>query len=75
MNSFEALNEQMELCDKCRMNSFIIEFHELPEEWKEKFDYYDKDEHYLLSCVPCEKFIIVPESINENNNKKNRDNL
>jgi len=70
MNSWEALNAQIKTCDECRTNSFIIEFHELPDEWKEKFDYYDKNEHYLLACAPCSKFLIIPES-NKECNKKN----
>lgn len=53
MNCIEALNEQVIKCKPCRLNSFIIEFEELPEEEKPKFDYYEKDKHFIIYCKHC----------------------
>lgn len=61
MNCVEALNEQLKKCETCYLNSFIIEFEQLPEEEKFNFDYYEKDKHFLLRCEKCNVYKIIPE--------------
>jgi hypothetical protein len=61
MNYIEALNEQLERCDPCIVNAFILDFHELPEEQKFNFDYYDKDKHFILYCKKCKVYKLLPE--------------
>lgn len=57
----EALNEQLKKCEPCRVHSFIIEFEELPEHEKPNFDYYDKNEHFILYCKLCKIYKLIPE--------------
>lgn len=61
MNCIEALQEQLKECFPCRVNAKIIEFEQLPEEYKHLFDYYDKNEHYLIHCQKCDVYKILPE--------------
>ncbi len=58
----QALQDQLKKCEDCRINSFIIEFEELPEDQKQRFATYDKKQHFLLHCKPCETYSILPES-------------
>lgn len=39
----------------------IIEPEQLPEGWKEKFEYYEKDKHFLIYCSPCNVYKMIPE--------------
>ena len=59
MNCIEALNEQCRVCEPCRMNSFILEFHELPEHEMYNFDWYEKEKHILLYCKQCEFYKLL----------------
>ena len=59
MNCIEALNEQCRVCEPCRMNSFILEFEELPEKEKYNFDWYEKNKHFLLYCKQCNLYKII----------------
>ena len=53
MNCIEALNEQCRVCKPCRINSFIVEFEELPEKEKYNFDWYEKQKHMIMFCKEC----------------------
>lgn len=59
MNCIEALNEQLKKCKPCRLNSVIIEFEQLPEDYKMKFDYYEKDKHFIIYCEPCKIYKLI----------------
>lgn len=61
MNCMEALAAQLIACEPCRQNAFIIEFAQLPEHEKYNFDWYDKNEHFLIHCKKCEVYKILPE--------------
>lgn len=50
MNCIEQLNEQCRVDDQFWLNSFIVEFEELPEEQKFNFNWYEKDKHILIYC-------------------------
>lgn len=63
----QALAEQLNKCEPCRVNSFIIEFQELPEHEKERFDFYDKNEHFLIHCKLCNTYKIIPDPVEEIN--------
>lgn len=58
MNCIEALNEQLRICEPCRLNSFILEFKELPEAEKYNFDWYEKEKHIILHCQLCNSYKI-----------------
>jgi len=53
MNCIEALEEQCRVCEPCRLNSFILDFEELPENEKSSFDYYERGKHFILFCKEC----------------------
>lgn len=55
----EALQEQLEKCKPCKLNSEIVTFWELPEHEKFNFDYYDESKHYILHCAECDKYKIL----------------
>jgi hypothetical protein len=60
MNSFEALKEYFfSTCLRCREESKIIEFEDLPEKEKVIFNYYDKNKHLLLYCARCKTYNIL----------------
>jgi hypothetical protein len=59
MNCFEALQEQINECEPCRLNSFILDFDELPEHEKPNFDYYEKDKHLIIYCQPCNLYKLL----------------
>ena len=59
MNCIEALNEQCRVCEPCRINSFIIEFEELPEKEKNNFDWYQKEQHILICCKKCDFYQLL----------------
>lgn len=61
LNAVDALNEQLKKCEPCRQNSFIIEFEELPDEQKQKFSHYNKDEQFILYCTECKRYKLIPE--------------
>lgn len=67
MNCIEALSQHLKKCQPCKLNSFIIEFEELPDEEKVNFDYYDKNEHFLIHCKACEVYKIFPDPAGEIN--------
>lgn len=59
MNCIEALNKQCQVCEPCIINSFIIEFEELPELEKPNFDWYEKEKHFLLKCEECNIYKLI----------------
>ena len=59
MNCIETLIEQCRVCELCRLNSVILEFHELPENEKYNFDWYEKDNHYLIHCQVCKIYKLL----------------
>ena len=59
MSCIEALKERLNECEPCRINSFIIEFEELPEEEKSNFDWYEKEKHILLYCQECKVYKLL----------------
>lgn len=65
MNCIEALAHQLRKCEPCKLNSFIIEFDELPEDQRVNFDFYDKSEHFLLHCKLCDTYKILPDALEE----------
>lgn len=66
MNCIEALNNHVKSnCEACIVNALIIEFKDLPEERKPEFDYYDKNEHFLLYCHKCQVYKILPDPVDE----------
>lgn len=54
MNCIKALKQQLQEREPYRLNSLILEFHELPAEQKMDFDYYDKGKHFIFYCKKCE---------------------
>lgn len=66
MNCMQALQAHLIKCEDCRVNSFIIEFEELPEDQKQRFMFYNASEHFLLHCRQCEVYKILPEQIERN---------
>ena len=63
MNCFDALNEQLQNCEPCKLNAFIIEFEELPEEQKVNFANYNQQTDYILHCELCKVYKLLPEPI------------
>lgn len=63
MNCIVALAEQLKKCEPCRVNSFIIEFNELPEDQRENFEFYDKNDHFLIHCKLCDTYKILPDPV------------
>ncbi len=61
---FENLQAYLKECEPCRMNSFIIEFEQLPEKEKQYFDYYDKDKDLILYCTKCNIYQLIPTENN-----------
>ncbi len=59
MNSFDALLEYLSTCERCRQESEIIEFEDLPEAEKAIFNFYDKNKHFLLHCERCKTYNIL----------------
>ena len=53
MNCIEALKEQFKVCERCRLNSFILDFIELPENEKYNIDWYEKEKHIITFCKEC----------------------
>jgi len=47
------------VCEHCQMNSVILEFHELPEEEKYNFDWFEKEKHILLFCKECKIYKLL----------------
>ncbi|GAB2817663.1 hypothetical protein GCM10027043_18110 [Ferruginibacter profundus] len=60
MTAIEALKEQCKVCEPCILNAQIIEFEQLPEDEKFNFDWYEKDKHYLIHCLKCSVYNILP---------------
>ena len=59
MNCIEALNEQLRVCESCRLNSVILEFEELAENEKVNFDWYEKEKHFIIYCEPCRVYKLM----------------
>lgn len=59
----EALTEQLEECAPCKINSFIIEFEELPEEEKLNLSYYNEETDLILHCKECKIYKVLPEPV------------
>ena len=64
MNCIEALAEQLRKCEPCRVNSFLIEFEELPETEQILLQHYDKATDFILYCKECKIYKILPEKVN-----------
>lgn len=61
MNCIEALAEQLNKCEPCRINSLIVEFEELPDTEKIILQQYDKATDYILYCKECNIYKLLPE--------------
>lgn len=61
MNCIERLSVFTRFCYPCQAK--IIEFDDLPEAEKYRFDYYDKEIDYLICCVQCENFMLIPSDV------------
>lgn len=59
MNCIEALQQQIRECEPCKWKSEIIEFNELPEKEKFNFDYYEKENNYILYCKQCDVYKLL----------------
>lgn len=65
MNCMEALTEQLKECEPCKLNAFIIEFEELPEDQKMNFSKYNEETDFILHCKLCNVYKILPEPITD----------
>jgi hypothetical protein len=59
MSSFEAFVKFITDCERCKTDSKIIEFEDLPEREKCFFSFYNKNNHFLLHCERCKMYNII----------------
>ena len=60
MNCFENLQAHLRKCEPCKVHALIIEFEELPEKEKYKFDNYNEEQDLLLNCKKYNVYKLIP---------------
>ena len=60
MNCIEALAKKLQDCEPCKINSVIIEFSELPESERKRFESYNEKTDFILHCQKCQVYTLLP---------------